>query len=124
MELFTNLRTHPAKGFNTRRTRQTLTLTRQNPYPSLRVRVLWVRVRVVENLSRFDEHEGFVFIKLSRVLDTGLDLWQSRGSEVYWIKPMRYPASPGYLYTYICTMATIYQYITIKSVFLLLNREQ
>jgi len=36
----------PVEGFNTRQTRQTLTLTRANPYPSQRVRVLRVRVRV------------------------------------------------------------------------------
>src|ERR1700678_1422793 len=42
----------PAKRFNTRRTRQTLTLTRQNPYPSLRVRVLWVRVWVAPENPR------------------------------------------------------------------------
>src|ERR1700678_2263664 len=42
----------PAKGFNTRRTRQTLTLTRQNPYPSLRVGVLRVRDRVAPENPR------------------------------------------------------------------------
>src|SRR5271168_3220672 len=42
----------PAKGFNTRRTHRTLTLTRQNPYPSLRVRVSRVRVRVAPENPR------------------------------------------------------------------------
>ena len=55
----------PAKGFNTRRTCQTLTLTRQNPYPSLRVRVLRVRVWVAPEsprVTRANHYSLFIFL--------------------------------------------------------------